>query len=184
MLTASGPPTSAAGNNRTTGAQSQTYPSTASGVSPFNGKAGNAALTKNFQSGQANKASTSAQGTHLQQPMVIPNSAGFPPRSLHAYIPGLPQSSLPQKSNSSTSNAHRHQVHILLGVHGIVVDFHDTPTVQTRYKTKVEQQKAETERMQALAKVSVCICLYLSLQYMYIQCTQLYDVLYTYMCNT
>jgi hypothetical protein len=78
---------------------------------------------------QANKAaSTSTQGTlqqqQQQQPMVIPNSAGFPPRSLHAYIPGLPVSSFSQKSNSSTSSAHKHQVsvhcpdYMLIGVGG------------------------------------------------------------------
>ena len=86
------------------------------GVSPYSMKIGanTASSSRNYvqqtAAMQANKAaSTSTQGMQ-QQPMVIPNSAGFPPRSLHAYIPGLPVSSFTQKSNSSTSNAHRHQV--------------------------------------------------------------------------
>ena len=104
------------GNNKTSSAvQSQTQAS-AVGVSPYSMKIGanTASSSRNYvqqtAAMQANKAaSTSTQGMQ-QQPMVIPNSAGFPPRSLHAYIPGLPVSSFTQKSNSSTSNAHRHQV--------------------------------------------------------------------------
>ena len=121
MLTASVPSSAASGSNRTsTAVQSQTQPSAATaavGVSPYSMKVGaNAASSSRnyFQQTmamQANKAaSTSTQGTQQQQPMVIPNSAGFPPRSLHAYIPGLPVSSFSQKSNSSTPSAHRHQV--------------------------------------------------------------------------
>lgn len=124
VLTASVPSSSATSGGRTsTAVQSQTQPTAGGvGVSPYGMKVGansTASSSRNYfqqttSSMQANKtASTSTQGAQQQQqhqPMVIPNNAGFPPRSLHAYIPGLPASSFSQKSNSSTTSAHRHQV--------------------------------------------------------------------------
>ena len=160
MLTASVPSSTASGRTSTV-VQSQPQPSTAVGVSPYSMKVGaNAASSSRnyFQQTtaavQANKAaSTSIQ---QQQPMVIPNSAGFPPRSLHAYIPGLPVSSFSQKSNSSTTNAHRHQVRVCSQGCMYMSNYWSLMIfMQTRYKAKVEQQKAENERLQALAKVSL-----------------------------
>ena len=116
VVTAAGPPTTEAGNSSTSTAQCQTQTAataTGQGLSPFVHKAGSAAVSRNFlQSMQASKASTSSQGTQSQpqQPLVIPNSAGFPPRSLHAFIPALPQTSVPQKPNSATPGTHKHQV--------------------------------------------------------------------------
>ena len=117
VVTAAGPSTTEARNSSISTAQCQTQTATTvtgQGLSPFVHKAaGNAATSRNFlQSMQASKASTSSQGTQSQpqQPLVIPNSAGFPPRSLHAFIPALHQSSHSQKANSATSGTHKHQV--------------------------------------------------------------------------
>lgn len=49
--------------------------------------------TQDLTSGGA-KLSGDAGIQSLKKPYVIPSSIGFPPRSLHAYIPGIGQSNL------------------------------------------------------------------------------------------
>ncbi|XP_064404063.1 mucin-5AC-like isoform X2 [Halichondria panicea] len=83
----------------------------------------------------------------FKQPFVIPSGAGFPPRSLHAFVPGLGQSRSAMTSTAAKlfpTAATPHRPSVTLG--------RPPSHHMTRVRTKAEQEKAERERIQALTK--------------------------------
>lgn len=111
---------------------------------------------------------SSASGVTLARPL-IPPSQGFPPRSLHSYIPslsgggaqglggvsaGLQRTQLPGYSLDShlTKKPPPYSVATARSTTLPVRISAPLARPQTRYQTRVEQEKAEHERVQAISK--------------------------------
>lgn len=92
----------------------------------------------------------SASGQHSQkdvltsQSVMMPSLEGFPPRSLHAYIPGVAVESSFSGARASAPPPYSHATS------------HPVSRPLTRHQLRVEQSRVEKERAAALNKVSVC----------------------------
>lgn len=70
-----------------------------------------------------------------QLPRMMPPSGGFPPRSLHAFVPAPPPSSNPLQAQVASSGDH-----------------HGDNNHMTRYRVRLDKQQADSDRLQALTK--------------------------------
>ncbi len=139
-------------------------PTSLSGHTPSSlGHASNVSLTLKVGEAVSLTSTTSGGGGEFKKPVVLPSSAGFPPRSLHAFIPGVGQVST-ASSRAATTSTHRvcrqntltshtsHTPHITQS--GVSVSRLSTSSPHmTRVRVKADQERVEKERLQALTKV-------------------------------
>ena len=86
----------------------------------------------------------SQKDVHTSQSVMMPSLEGFPPRSLHAYIPGVAVESSFSGARASAPPPYSHSTS------------HPVSRPLTRHQLRVEQSRVEKERAAALNKVSVC----------------------------